>query len=195
VTSAPAGAQVLVDGKARGVTPLTVTDLTAGRHEVVLRSDAGSVRRTVMLSANQTQTLEEEIYSGWVTVYSPFEVTIAEGNRVLRPDDRNQVMLSPGIHELRLLNKTLGYEAVLQVDVKPGEGSSMRLTPPPSTLTITAPEPADVLVDGARVGQTPLSGFSVPLGTHEIVVRRASGGEKRYTVTVGVKPYVLNVEF
>jgi PEGA domain len=114
---------------------------------------------------------------------------------VLRPDDRNQVMLPPGLHELRLVNKTLAYEAVLQVDVKPGEGTNVRLTPAPSSLTVTAPEAAEVLVDGVRAGSTPLTGFSVPLGTHEIIVRRANGTEKRYTATIGVKPYTLNVDF
>jgi hypothetical protein len=50
-------------------------------------------------------------------------------------------------------------------------------------------------VDGTRVGDTPLNGAPVPLGAHDIVVKGANGGEKRYTVTIGVKPYTLNVEF
>jgi hypothetical protein len=195
IESSPKAAQVVVDGKPRGVTPITLTDVAAGKHEVVLKSDAGTVHRTVTVAANQTESLDEQIFSGWVTVYSPFEVTIAEGSRVMRPDDRNQFMLPPGIHELRLANKTLAYEAVLQVDVKPGEGTNVRLTPPPSSLTVTAPETAEVTVDGARAGDTPLNGFSVPLGTHDIVVKRPNGSEKRYTVTVGTKPYVLNAEF
>lgn len=195
VTSTPAGAQVTVDGKLRGVTPLTLKDLPAGKHDVLLKSEAGSVRRTVTVAANQTESMDEQIFSGWMTLYSPFEVTMAEGQRVLRPDDRNQVMLPPGIHALRVMNKTLGYEAVLQVDVKPGEGTNVRLTPPPSTLTVTAPDAAEVTVDGVRAGETPLNGLSIPLGTHDIVVRRPNGGEKRYTITIGVKPYTLNVDF
>ena len=34
IRSEPAGARVLVDGVARGNTPIVVTGLTAGRHEV-----------------------------------------------------------------------------------------------------------------------------------------------------------------
>ena len=104
-------------------------------------------------------------------------------------------MLPPGIHELRVTNKALAYEAVLQVDVKPGEGANVRLTPPPSSLTVTAPDAADVIVDGTRAGDAPLTAFPVALGTHDIVVRRPNGSEKRYTITVGVKPYTLNAEF
>jgi PEGA domain-containing protein len=195
VTSTPAGAQVLIDGKARGVTPVTLNDLTPGRHEVALKNDSGTVRRTVTLAANETTTIEESIFSGWVAVLSPFEVTIGESGRALRPDERNQVMLPAGIHELRLTNRTLGYEAALQVEVKPGETTSVRLTPAPSTLTVTASEAAEVWLDGVRVGETPLNALAVPLGTHEIVVRRASGGERRSTVTIGVKPFALNVDF
>src|SRR5262249_13999940 len=195
VESTPSGAQVTLDGKARGVTPLTLNDVAPGKHEVVLKSDAGTVRRTVTVAANQTESLDEQIFSGWVTVYSPFEVTVAEGSRVLRADDRNSVMLPPGTHELRLANKALAYEAVLRVDVKPGEGTPVRLTPPPSSLTVTAPEPAEVLVDGVRAGDTPLNGFSIALGTHDVTVRRGNGSGKRYTITVGVKPYTLNADF
>jgi hypothetical protein len=195
VVSSPTGAQVLVDGKFRGVTPLTLADLAPGRHEVVLKSEAGTVRRVVTVAAGETAAVEESIFSGWVVVYSPFEVTIVEGGRVLRPDDRNQVMLPAGTHELRLSNTTLAYETALRVDVKPGEATPVRLTPPPSSLTVTAPDASEVWLDGAHVGDAPLNALAVPLGTHEIVVKRASGGERRFTVTIGVKPFTLNAEF
>jgi hypothetical protein len=195
VSSTPTGAQVLVDGKARGVTPLTLTDLTPGRHEVTLKSEAGTVRQTVTVAANQTATVDESIFSGWVTVYSPFEVVITEKGRVLRADDRNQVMLPPGPHELRLTNRALGYQAVRQVEVKPGEATNVQVTPGPSTLTVTATEAAQVWVDGTRVGETPLNAVPVPLGTHEILVKSTSGRERRATVTIGVTPFTLNVDF
>jgi hypothetical protein len=35
----------------------------------------------------------------------------------------------------------------------------------------------------------------VELGTHDIVVKRAAGGEKRFTVTITVKPLTLNADF
>jgi hypothetical protein len=195
VSSTPAGAQVIVDGKARGVTPLTLPDLSAGRHTVELKSDAGTVRRTVTVGANETAAVEESIFSGWVTVYSPFEVVITEGGRVLRADDRNQVMLPPGTHELRLSNRALGYQAVRQVEVKPGESANVRVTPGPSSLTVTANEAAQVWVDGTRVGETPLNGTPVTLGTHEVVVKSTTGSERRFTVTIGVNPFTLNVDF
>jgi hypothetical protein len=195
VTTTPSAAQVLVDGKARGVTPVTIADLNAGNHEVELKSDAGTVRRTVTIGANETAALDESIFAGWVTVLSPFEVVISEGGRVLRSDDRNQFMLAPGTHELRLSNRALGFQVARQVEVKPGEGATVRVTPAPSTLVVTANEAAQVWVDGTRVGETPLGGAPVQLGTHEILVKSTTGSERRYTVTIGVNPYTLKVDF
>ena len=195
VTSTPAGAIVLVNGQPRGVTPLTLTDLPAGRYTIELKSTAGTVKRTVIIAADKTAQVDEQIFSGWLAVYSPFEVTITEGPRALRLDDRNQIMLPPGPHELRLVNRALEYEAVRQVELKPGELVTLSLTPPPSTMTVTATELAEVWLDGARVGETPLNAVPVELGTHEIVVKRAAGGERRFTVAVTVSPFTLNVDF
>jgi PEGA domain len=195
VTSTPSGAQVLVDGKARGATPLMLTDLIAGRHTVELKSDAGTVERTVSVDADKTAEVTESIFSGWLAVYSPFDLVITEGGRPLRLDDRHQVLLAPGQHELRLVNQVLGYDAVRQVSLKPGEMTSLSVTPPPSTLTVTATEAAEVWLDGARVGDAPVYRWPVELGSHEIVIKRAAGGDRRYTVTMTVKPFTLNVDF
>jgi hypothetical protein len=194
VSSTPT-AQVFVDGKARGQTPVTISDLSVGRHTVELKSSAGNVERTVTIAADKTADMEESIFSGWVAVYSPFDLTVTEGGRALLMDDRHQIMLSPGRHVLRLVNRTLAYDAVRQVDLTPGEVTTLTVTPPPSTITVTATEAAEVWVDGVRIGETPVNAVSVPLGTHDIVVKRAAGGERKSTVTVTVKPFTLYVDF
>jgi hypothetical protein len=195
VTSTPSGARVLVDGKPRGVTPLNLTDLSTGRHEVTLQSDAGSVQRTVTVTTTAATVVDEAIFSGFVTVYAPFDVTVSEKGRVLRADDRHQIMLPPGAHQLRVFNRALAYDVVRQVEVKPGGATNLQLTPDPSALTVTAAETAEVWVDGSRIGDTPLNAAPIPLGIHDIVVKRAGGGERRFTVTVGTKPVTLNVAF
>jgi PEGA domain-containing protein len=195
VGSTPPGARVLVDGKARGVTPVNLTDLSPGRHEIALQSDAGSVTRTVTVAANTTTAIDEAIFSGFVTVYAPFDVTVSEGGRVLRADDHHQIMLAPGAHELRVTNRSLAYDAVRRIVVEPGESTNLQLTPDPSTLTVTASEAAEVWVDGTRLGDTPLTAAPIPLGIHELVVRRAAGGERHFTVTIGAKPFALAVDF
>lgn len=195
VQSDPAGARVLIDGRARGVTPLTVDGLSVGSHAVVLESDQGSVRRTVAVRSDRPAQITESIYAGWLKVFAPFEVQITEGTRAIRLDDRSQVMLPPGPHELQLENRALGYRETRRVEVEPGQVTSLSLVPPSSTLTVTATLPAEVLIDGARVGETPLTNQPITLGTRDIVVRSAAGGERRFTMPVTVTPVRIDVDF
>jgi hypothetical protein len=195
VISTPSGAQVMVDGKPRGITPLTLSDLSVGKHTVELESDSGKVQRTITIAADKTTEMDESIFSGWLTVYSPFELTITEGGRALSLDDRHQLMLGPGKHQLRLINRALAFDEVREVELKSGEQATLSVTPAPSTMTVTANEPGEVFLDGVKVGETGLNGLPVALGSHEIVVKRAAVGERRFTVTVTVKPFVLHVDF
>jgi PEGA domain-containing protein len=195
VISTPVGAQVLVDGKARGVTPLTLTDLIVGRHTIELKSEAGDVQRTVNVAANATTEIDESIFSGWLAVISPFDLAISEGGRALRLDERNQVMLPPGRHTVRLLNRALAYEAERDVELKPGETTTLTVKPPPSTITVTATETVEVWLDGVRIGETPVDARPIELGAHDVLVRRAGGGDRRFPVTITVSPFTLNVDF
>jgi hypothetical protein len=80
------------------------------------------------------------------------------------------------------------------VDVKPGEVTTLSITPPPSAVSVTASEAADVWIDGVHLGKTPLNARPTDLGTHEVVVRRADGAERRFTVMVTVNPLKLHVD-
>ena len=193
VKSNPA-AQVLVDGKSRGTTPVTLTDLTVGKHEVTLKAEVGSVRKTITIDANEKAEIDESIYSGFAAVYIPFEVTISESGKQLRPDDRNQIMLPAGTHDLRLTSRALSYDVVKQVEVKPGETTTLRLTPT-SPITVTGTETMEVWLDGMRAGQTPVSGLQVAVGVHEVLVKKSSGAERKYSITVGGNPVTLNADF
>jgi hypothetical protein len=195
VSSEPKGARVLIDGALRGTTPLTLDDVVAGQHAIVLESTEGSIQRSVKVTADETIEVAERIFSGWLAVLAPFPVTISEGTAAIRLDERNQVMLRPGSHDLRIANRSLGYEEKRRIDVHPGEVTSLSLVAPRSTLNVTATVPSEVFVDGVRIDNTPIVGVPVDLGTREILVRSSSGEERRFTLTVTAKPVGLNVDF
>lgn len=195
VDSDPSGAHVLIDGKDRGVTPLTLSDVALGSHTVVLQSDQGSVRRTVTVTADRAATVNEAIFSGWFRVFAPFEVQVMEGTRSIRLDDQNQAMLPPGVHELRFENTAFGYSDVKRVEVQPGQTASLSLVPQPSLLTVVADLPAIVIIDGQQVGETPLTNHPIALGTRDIIVRNAAGGERQFTRTVTAAPVSIDVKF
>ena len=195
LTSEPAGARVLLDGKTRGVTPLTIEDLAPGTHAFELQSAEGSIRRSVLIKAGETAEVDESIFGGWVKVFAPFEVTISEGARVFRLEEGNQIMVPAGRHQLKFVNRKLEYESVHGVEVKPGETATISVPPPTSSMTISASAPAEVWIDGALAGATPVFGLPVTLGTHDVVLRRAGEEDRHFVATVTVKPFTLAVDF
>jgi hypothetical protein len=68
----------------------------------------------------------------------------------------------------------------------------LQLTPD-TTIGVTANEPAEVLIDGTRVGETPYEG-RVGLGPHTVTVKTA-GAERQLTVEATSKPVQLEVDF
>src|SRR5262249_21944752 len=182
-------------GKPRGTTPLSLDDLTFGEHTVVIEAKNGSVQRSVTVTADGAAQVDEQIFDGWVAVFSPIEVVISEGTNVLRPDDRNEIMLPPGSHRLRFVNRKLEFDDVKTFVVKPGEKVAYTVTPPKSSVSVSASEAAEVFLDGTKIGDTPVANVPAAIGTHDLVVRRASGGEKRMVITVTVKPFTTTVQF
>ncbi len=195
VLSDPAGASISVDGIPRGVTPMTIDDLTVGSHSVVLESSSGSLERHVDIRPDRVAQVTEAIYSGWLHLSSPIELHISEGARRIQLDDRNQILLPPGAHDLQFENAGFGYRERRRVDIKPGEIASIAILPPPSRLTVNASLPAEVLIDGRRAGETPLTDHPIDLGTRVVVVKSITGAERRFTITSTVNPVSLNVDF
>ena len=195
VSSDPTGARVLVDGELRGATPLKLDGLAVGTHGVTLEGANGTVRRTVKIAAGETAQVTELIFTGSLKVFSPFEVQMSERNRPIQLDDGGQVMLPPGPHELRFQNRELGYDEIRRVEIKPAATAALSLVPPPTTISVTATERAEVWADGKRIGETPLADAPVTLGTREIIVKTAAGDQRRFVVTATVKPVQLDVDF
>jgi hypothetical protein len=194
VESDPAGARVLVDGVLRGKTPLTVEGLSAGTHDVAIQNQEGTVRRSIAIADGKTAELSESIFSGSLAVFSPFEIEMSEGTRQIPLDDRGRTTLPAGPHKLRFQNRALGYNEVRTVDIKPGETGTLNLVPQ-TTINISSTEPAEVSIDGARVGSTPIQNLKINLGTRIVTVRNAAGDERRFPVTATAKPVQLDVDF
>ncbi len=132
VSTDPAGAKVSVDGKAYGVTPLTIPDLPAGRRRVVLEGQGGTVRREVTIEPDQTATLSEAIFSGFLAVFAPVELQIFEGSRLLGTTENSRIMIPAGRHELTLVNRELGSRMTRTVEVEPGEVAAINITEVPA---------------------------------------------------------------
>ncbi len=193
VVSDPPGSAVLVDGAARGQTPLTIGNLSAGRHEVLVKSSSATFQRSVQVEAGATASLvvggapAASPSWGWITLDTPFPVQVLEAGRVVGTSEIDRIMLSPGAHQLDFVSDSLGFRQSSRVSVLAGRGGPVSLTIPRVAMNINALPWAEVLVDGTRIGDTPLANVMHPIGDHEIVFRHPQLGEKRQAVRLTLR--------
>ena len=183
VLSNTPGSKVLVDGKMRGETPLTVEDLKPGRHMVVVRAPNGNVRRSVTVKAGETAKIDLAVYSGWVVVNAPIELKILENGNVIGTAGEGPIVLAAGHHTIEVSNEALEYRSSHEVDIQPGEEQRLDLNPR-GLANLNAVPWAEVWLDGTKIGDTPLGNVSVPLGTREFVFKNPQFGERKISTTI-----------
>ena len=195
IETQPAGARVLLDGKPAGDSPLSLDSVAAGRHTITLVSSSGSIKRTIRVEAGRTTKLDIPIFSGWVGIFAPFVVEVSESGKEIGTTEESRLMLSPGRHDLTLVNRELGYRASRTVDIEPGEVRSITLDPR-GAVSFNASPWAEVLVDGRKVGDTPIANLQLPLGIREVTFRHPQFGERRMPVTVkGDSASAVSIDF
>jgi hypothetical protein len=193
VKSDPAGARVLIDGKAVGVSPVSVSDLKPGTHSVVLEGPAGNIRQVVQVSAGATTSILVPLSAaaaapastiGWVGIDSPEELQVFVGGRLLGTSRTARLPLDAGTHDLELRSEAAGFSATRSVQVTAGKLARVSVQMPDASLSINALPWAEVWLDGTRVGETPIANVTLRAGTHELVFRHPDHGEIRQTVVV-----------
>jgi serine/threonine protein kinase len=194
VRSEPAGAQVTVDGIPRGKAPVLVESLAAGEHTVVMDAEGANIKQTVNIEAGMTASLvipligaENAPLSGWISVSAPVELQVFENRRLIGTSQSDRLMVSAGRHEIELVNETVGYRQVRTIQVPAGRVAPVKVEWPKGTIAINALPWAEVLIDGEKVGETPIGNLSLPIGPHEILFRHPELGEQRFATTVTLK--------
>ncbi len=183
VTTEPAGARVLLDGKAAGESPLTLDGIPTGRHVLTFISSSGSVKRTVKVVGGKTIQVDLPVFSGWVSVFAPIVLDVSEDGKLLGTTEQGRLMLAPGTHRLSFSNHDLGFRIEREVQVTAGDVTSLRLDAA-GKANFNAVPWAEVWSDGRKIGDTPLANHSLPLGSHEFVFRHPQLGERRVTATI-----------
>jgi hypothetical protein len=201
IQTEPAGQMVNVDGVDRGASPLTIQELTAGDHAVIVRSVRGTVRRTVSVKAGETVSLlvapvaPSAPAPGWLSVQSASRLEIREGGKLLGTTETEQIMLAAGHHEIELSNDAVGYRSRREIDVAPGQVTTVPVELPYGALSINAQPWAEVWINGDRVGETPIANLARRIGTYDVVFRHPELGERRETVNVTLRqPVRLGVD-
>lgn len=192
ISTDPTGANITVDGKARGTAPLLVKDLAPGSHVVTVSGSGGkvtqrvTVREATVSSLVISMTRTSEFASGWLAVSSPIPAQILEDNTMLGSTDAPRILIAAGRHDLELRNPALGYRARRTVQIAAGKTTSLTVEVPPGVLHINALPWAEVSLGNRPLGETPIANLSVPIGNHELVFRHPELGELRKMVVVGL---------
>jgi hypothetical protein len=114
---------------------------------------------------------------------------------VIGTTEESRLMLSPGKHDLTLVNRELGYRASRTVEIEPGEVRSITLDPR-GPASFNASPWAEVFIDGRKVGDTPIANLQLPLGIREVTFRHPQYGERRMPVTVkGDSAAAISIDF
>jgi hypothetical protein len=201
VTSDPSGAQVNVDGEARGRTPLTLNSVSPGEHTVTISNGSSTVTRRVTVTASQAASIFASVgtsgtAAGWLSVQTPIQLEIYEDGRLLGTTAAERLMLPAGRHQLDLVSSALDFRERVAIQITPGGTTTTAVATPNGTLSVNALPWADVWIDGKPFGATPLGNISLPIGSHEVVWRHPQFGERRRTVSVGAStPVRVGVDF
>ena len=206
IRSEPAGGRVTVDGVPRGATPIVVTGLTAGRHEVQVAGPFRTVTKTMTLAAGQQGRLivtpartpaagdparedrspRASADTGYLSIQSPIPLRVVRNGDFVGTSEDSRLSLPAGHQVIGLENESVGFRDVRTVEVIPGKITPVAVTLPNGEISINARPWAEVFVDGNRVGETPVSQLSLPLGVHEVVFRHPDLGERRVSVVVKI---------
>ena len=198
IRTEPSGARVTVDGIPRGRSPITVVELTPGEHAVMLESEAGAVKESVIVESGVTASLVVPMsgattpaaggpVSGWISVTAPLDVQIFEEGRLIGNNLSDKIMVSAGQHVIEIVNEAVGYRISRTLQVAPGKLSQIKLEMPKGTISVNAQPWAEVWIDGERIGETPIGNLSMAIGSHSVLFRHPELGEQHHTALVTMK--------
>ena len=132
---------------------------------------------------------------GWIAMAGELDVQLYEGGRLLGDSKIDRIMVPAGRHDLEFVNESIGYRGTRSVQVSPEKVTTVTLDPPKGTIAINALPWAEVWMDGAKIGETPIGNLAVAAGSHDVLFRHPELGERRQTVLVTLKtPLRLSVD-
>jgi PEGA domain len=190
IVTDPPGARVFVDGTPRGTSPVVVDALQATEHRVSVTTESGPVERTVSVAAGGTASVVFSLpkssgpVGGWLAVDAPFDVEIVEREDLIGTSGTRRIMVAAGRHDVVLANRSIGYRDARTIDITAGKTTTLQIDAPKVPVSLNARPWADVTLDGASVGQTPIANMLIAVGSHEVVFRHPQLAELRQIVVV-----------
>ncbi|MBX2991004.1 MAG: PEGA domain-containing protein [Bacteroidetes bacterium] len=181
ITSSPPGAEVLLNGKIFGVTPIVCGDLPLGKHILRLRLE-GFLDHTDTLTFDSAKVFVRDIQliePGTLTITSdpPEADVIIDGSNIGKTPIAG-LRMKPGIILLRVTkvhHTPFEQSVVIQQDKE--ANIAVQLLRRQGSLTVhVTPSNADVFVDGKNIGKGSIENYELEAGRYLISVEE--GGHK-----------------
>jgi hypothetical protein len=133
---------------------------------------------------------------GWFFLSLPIRAQIFEKQQLVGWSDGSRVMLAAGRHDLELVNESLGYRERRSILIHSGSATPLAVALPDGRLQVNAVPWSEVLIDGERIGLTPLGNLRLAIGPHRVLFRHPQLGEvTRTAVIVAGASTRLSVDF
>ena len=169
----------------------SVAQVSEGEQSVVapgapgaMQLSFGSDSRWVRITSVPGSTSGKASAAGGLRVLSPVPVKIVEGSKTIGSAPGNDLDLSPGRHELRLVNDALGVSVPQTIEAAAGQTIVVHLAPAPGTLTVVAPVGSEISVNGELAGRAPIDPLTLVPGDYQVVVKHPKVANERQRVTV-----------
>ena len=176
LNSRPAGAAVIIDGAARGVTPLEI-DLPVGPHEVLFHSDTGERRLTVNIERSTRVSENVDMPTAGIAATGEIDVASDPSGARVTLDNTNSgktplqlKSLMPGQHTLEFTHGTKTVTRV--VDLAAGGSLNVFVSLAPAgaesgTFAVDSPVELRLIENGQLLGVSGAAPLTLAAGSHK----------------------------
>jgi hypothetical protein len=121
---------------------------------------------------------------GFLAMSARIPLDIYAGQNRLGTTDGGQIPIAAGRHTLRVVNERFNVRGEVAIEVRAGELSSHTFSLPTAPVQFDVVSGAEIWIDDALAGTTPLAAVDLLIGTHQVVVTHPEFGERRRSIEV-----------
>ena len=184
-------AEVYVDGRKVGNTPVTKEPVQAGQHYVTLVNKNMGVDISVSVEVSSKQHVKilkdlknikppppvppiTPIGTGWLSVNASPPAMVYVDNEKIGLTPLFKIPLKAGKHEVQLVNEEFDIQDHFNVTIKKGKTKKVVKTYDKKEkygkLSVTSTPHAQVYIDGNNIGVTPISKYNLEPGSYKITL-------------------------
>lgn len=169
IISTPLDAEITLNGKSYGITPITIKDLLIGDYNLTIsKLGHASVVKTINIAEGKTTEVNETLSSGMeVTIASIPSGSKFSLNGLFQGNTPKSMILKYGTYKLVLENNSNLIEETIEVIQGGTNYFEFNMTDGAEVTVLSNPLGASITIDGKNLGVTPKNVF-LTYGVHSV---------------------------